>query len=109
MPKKKDLDLEEIFLREIEKNHLLYTGKIFNMGNSALLADYMFGNTLVIFMDDVQQDKIDNIIEFKRCFVRFEVVLVTNNWDAFVDYKCFSEIYDGKDLPKLVKKLLDNR
>lgn len=103
MPKKKDL--EEKFLAALNKNHIHYIGKIFHIGETALIADYMFGDTIVLFMNDVNESKMAGIEAVKGFYRRFEIILVTTNWDLFVDNKIFTEIYDGKDLPRLIEKL----
>lgn len=103
MPKKKDL--EEIFVEALEKNHIFFTGKVFNMGASAILADYMFTDTMVVFMDSVVLTKVDNLKRFKKMFTRFEIILVTKNPNEFMGQNIFSEIYDESSLKDLIKKL----
>ena len=103
MPKKKDL--EEIFIKELKKKHLGYIGRVFDMGEVVILADYMFGDTMVIFMDKTDELKTHKLNTFKTLFPKYDILLVTKNPALFLKQKWFSEIYDGKSFDELIKKL----
>ena len=103
MSKKKDL--EEIFIEELHKHKIGHFGKAFNMGNDVILADYIFGTTMVFFMDRVVKSRIDKMIKFAQKFSKHELVLVTKNCKSFLGQTWFTEMYDGDGMTDLIKKI----
>lgn len=106
MPKKKDL--EEIFVEALRKNKIVHSGKIFSMGDAAILADYMFGDMIVVFMDTETGTKVSNLSKFRKAFPQYKITLVTKDCEKFMGQCWFTEIYDGKSLEVLIKKLKTN-
>jgi len=103
MPKSKDL--EEVFVEALRKQKIGHSGKIFSMGDVNILADYMFGDRIVVFMDNVVESMVHKLTDFKHKYSHYEVILVTRCPKDFLEHKWFTEIYDGKSLKVLIEKL----
>jgi hypothetical protein len=103
----KNKDLEEMFLEQLEKKKLRYTGKIYSLGSVAFHAEYTFGNTVVAIIDKNFETKLEAVRKFKKSYSGFNIILLTNDCDRFIGLNYFTEIYDKDSMDKLIKKLKD--
>lgn len=102
MPKK---DLEELFLESLEKYEIRHHGKIFSLGDTAFLADYIFGNFSVVVMEKHSKEKVEKIQKFVKEHSRYKIIVLTSKAASFIPDKCIVEIYDKASMAALMEKL----
>ena len=103
MPKR--IDLEQSFVEALKIEKIQYFGKIFSLDDTNLCADYIFDNNIVLVMDKYNKSKMANIQKFKKHHPEYNIIILTEKCDGFINDKCVSEIYDNASLKKLIKKL----
>ena len=104
----KNKDLESIFLKAIKDNNIAYNGKVFNLGTTALCADYIFGDKVVIVMDKYIAAKVALLQEFHKQQHHYSILLLTNKCDKLIDGNYYTALYDLTGLPDLIKLLKAN-
>ena len=109
MPKKKKenkLSLEDKFIEVLEINHIEFQNKLFNLGDKLYLPDFVFGNFIVEVEDCVSENRMKVIVEFKKCFPSYKLVLLTCDHAHSVQAaKEFHEVFDFDSVSILLSEI----
>lgn len=101
--------LEDKFIEVLNKNHISFGGKLFNMGNKLYLPDFVFDRFIVEVEDCVCNNRMETIREFKKNFGGYKIVLLTADESNILNAaKEFDEVFDFGSMELLLGEIRKN-